>query len=116
MTPMPVTTTRRIRKAGAARRAIVGVGCGFSLESVSSTSRHSFHHVADAADVLHFFVGNVDIELVFEREDDVDAVHRVDAQLFEAAVDGDLRRIFALGLGDDAQNALGQFVVCFSRA
>ena len=100
-----MTTTRRIRTRLAlyppARRP----------ELRRSTSRaHPFDHVANTADGLHFLIGHIDVELVFQREDDVDAVHGVDAQLFEAAVDGDLRRVFALRFGDDPQDTLRQFV------
>ena len=47
---------------------------------------------------------------VFQREDNVDAIHRVNAEFFKAAVDRHLRRVFALGFGDDPQNALRQVV------
>ncbi len=100
MTPIPVTTTLRIRM----RRARDRSGCRLE-DSLFDQRAHSFHHVANAANGLHLFVGHVDVELVFQREDDVDAVHGIDPQFLETAVDRDLRGVFALRFGDDAQNA-----------
>jgi len=71
---------------------------------------HSVHHVANAADRLHFLIRNIDIEFVFEGEDDIDAIHGVDAQFFEGTLDGDLGHVLALGLGDNSQDAPGQVV------
>ena len=61
---------------------------------------HSGAHVADVAHAAHFVVGNADIELVFESEQDLDGIHRIDSQLLELAIDGHGFEGNALGGGD----------------
>src|SRR5579864_315793 len=100
MAPMPVVTARRIRLLFLRLRA--------------GRLRYQFFdaldHLPDAADLLGLLVGNRDVELVFQREQDIDAVHRIDAQLLERAVDGDFFGADPLGGGDNLEHSLGQLV------
>ena len=53
-------------------------------------------------------VRDVDIELAFHREENVDPVQRINAQLFEGAVGRHLFLGKVLGRGDDSSDALGR--------
>src|ERR1700719_4639213 len=78
MAPMPVMTTRRIRL--------------LFLRLCARRLRYqlldAFDHFPYAADLLCLLVWYRDVELVFQREQDIDAVHRIDAQLLKRAIDG----------------------------
>ena len=78
---------------------LLGTGrrtCGYQL-------LNAFHDVAHRADILHLFIRHIDVEFIFEREDDVHGIHGVDTQLFEAAVDSDQRHVLSLVIGNDAE-------------
>ena len=62
-------------------------------------------------DVLRGLIGDVDVELTLHREENVDPVERIDAQLLEGAVGGDLLLGEMLRRGDDCSDSFGQFVV-----
>src|SRR4029077_14823810 len=53
-----------------------------------------FHHFPNGTNLPGRFVGNVEIELALEREQDIDPVQRIDLKFGEGLVDGD-------GLGRD---------------
>ena len=59
---------------------------------------------------LRRVVGNIDVELAFEGEQNVDAVERIDFQLLEGAVDGHRFRRNVLGLRDHTGDAVDQLV------
>jgi hypothetical protein len=40
----------------------------------------AFDHFPDTADLLRLIVWNCDVEFVFQCEQDIDAIHRIDAQ------------------------------------
>ena len=78
MAPMPVMATRRMRYSAA-----------FSPADFASSSRSTPSHICRMPRTCaHFFIGDADVEFVFEREEDLHGVHGVDAQLHEIAVDG----------------------------
>jgi hypothetical protein len=64
------------------------------------------HDLPDALHLLYDLVGDADVEFVFEREDEIDAVERVDAELFERRGLGDSGRVDLLFLGDDPDDRL----------
>ena len=98
MAPMPVMATRRIRYWPA-----------LECWRLRHQFLDPFHHLAHVADLLRLLVGNGDVELVLEREENLDGVHGIDVELFEGlsmvTVSGN-----ALGGGDDFEDSLDQFV------
>ena len=71
MAPMPVMATRRMRYSAA-----------FAAGGLRQQQPlHTLAHLADAAHLPHFFIGDADVELVLEREEDFHRIHGVDAQL-----------------------------------
>src|SRR5687768_13021457 len=72
---------------------------------------HAFGNVGHGTQRLCGLIGYVDAELVLDAKDDVDAVERVDLQLFEGALGGDAVGGNVLGLGDDTDHAR-QHVFC----
>jgi hypothetical protein len=68
MTPMPVIATRRISTSG--RRRALGQYLAQRLD-----------YLADTLHLLYDLIRNADIEFVFECEDEVDAVERVDPEV-----------------------------------
>src|SRR5580700_279197 len=67
-------------------------GCGlgrwvlFGIHQI----RDAVDHFADGLDLLRVFVFDFDIELTLQVKEDIDAVHRINAQLFEGTVGFDL--------------------------
>src|SRR5262245_49019348 len=87
-TPIPVMATRRISRSG--RRHALGQHLAQRLD-----------HLADALHLLDYLIGNADVELVLEREHEVDAIERIDPELLECGGGSDGRRIELLLLGDE---------------
>src|SRR6476646_651033 len=79
-TPMPVMATRRISRSG--RRRALGQDLAQRLDDL-----------ADTLHLLNYLIGNADIEFVFEREDQVDSVERIDAELLERRAGGNRGRV-----------------------
>src|SRR6202012_1827091 len=92
MTPIPVMTTR-------GTSAFRG-GFGFGLDQVSDTR----DHLGNFLNLLRLFIINLDVELTLQVEEDVEAVERIDAQLFEAAVGAHRLQRDAPGVGNDLEN------------
>src|SRR5262245_2051441 len=70
-TPIPVMATRRISRSG--RRHALG--------------QHLAQRLDDLADTLHlldYLIGNADVEFIFEGEDEVDAIERVDSEFLKS--------------------------------
>jgi hypothetical protein len=67
-------------------------------------------HVAYGSDASQGFVGDVDVEGLFDLEGDVDLVEGVDVELFEGAGKRDGIRGDALRLGDDVDTAAGYVI------
>ncbi len=76
---------------------------------------HAGTHIADVAHAAHFLVGNADIELALEGEQDLYGVHRIDSQLHELAIDGHGFDGNALGGGNHLRHALDQVFGHMSR-
>src|SRR5258705_938463 len=70
-TPMPVMATRRISRSG--RRRALGQYLAQRLDDL-----------ADTLHLLNYLIRNTDVEFVFERKDEVDAIERVDPELLES--------------------------------
>src|SRR3972149_2494702 len=91
-TPSPVTTTRR------------------SLSCATRPGDVLFdvlHRLADFHDLLRVFVGDLDLELLFQRHHQFDHVQGVGPQvLHEGCLRGDLGLIHAQLLDDDAFHAV----------
>src|ERR1700722_14055973 len=66
-------------------------------------------HFADGLDLLRVFVFDFDIELPLQVKEDVNAVHRINAQLFEGAIGLDLLEGNSLGGSNHSKNS------CFNR-
>src|SRR5690242_9158678 len=65
------------------------------------------HRIADRAELLRLFVGDVDVEFLLERHDQLDGVEAVGAQiLHEARVRGELVALHAELLDDDVLDLL----------
>src|SRR4029079_13552798 len=90
-TPMPVMATRRISRSG--RRRALGQDLAQRLDDL-----------ADTLHLLNYLIGDADIEFVFEREDEVDSVERIDAELLERRGGGNRRGGQFLLLGDEADH------------
>ena len=102
MTPTPVTATRC---------GIVSGDGGLVSLSTLQKLRDTVDHVAHGSQILSSIIGNIDIKFAFHREQDVDAVQRIDAELLEGAVGGDLLLGKMLGCGDDGPDPRRQFFV-----
>ncbi len=70
----------------------------------------AFDHVAYGAEGAERFVGDLDVEGLFDLEGDVDLVEGVDVELVEGAGQGDGVRRDALRFGDDVDAACGDVV------
>src|SRR5579872_2320912 len=82
--PRPVMTTRRIPllDGGLARAGSSRLGRYQFFDALS--------HLPHRTNLLDLFVRDIDVELAFQAEQDVDGIHGVDTQLLKRAVDGDL--------------------------
>src|SRR5690349_6724817 len=88
--PRPVTTTRRFA---------TGLLAGLLVEIL--------HGVADGAELLRLFVGDVDVELLLERHDELDGVEAVGAEVFhETGLGEQLLPLDAEFLDDDVLDPL----------
>ena len=67
-------------------------------------------HVAYSLDAAQGFVGDLDVEGLFDLEGDVDLVEGVDVELVEGGGQRDGVRGDALGLGDDGDAAAGDLI------
>src|SRR4051812_23756428 len=73
MAPTPVITTRRLDRNCRATSAFHQL-------------LHSFGHLAYSADGAGCVIGDVDVELILKREQNINAIQGVDLQLLERAV------------------------------
>ena len=73
----------------------------FGIDQIGDT----VDHFANCLDLLCVFVFDLDVELAFQVEEDVDAVHRIDAQLLEGAVGPDLFDGNSLGGRNHSKNS-----------
>ena len=91
MTPMPVTATRRV---------ILG-------EQLLSQHQllNSLHHLAYGFNGRRLLIGNRDIELILDGEQDIHAVERIEFQVRESLVDGDGFRRQVLGFRNHLDHA-----------
>src|SRR6516225_8636690 len=81
--PMPVIATRRILLAsGSVSRAESRTRPGLSRYKPG----HALDHLPHSAHFAHLVIRDIDIEFVFEREQDLDRVHGIDIQLLELAL------------------------------
>ena len=83
---------------------------------VSCLARHDSFSIPSAISRteriwLRRVIRNIDVEFAFKREQDIDAVQRIDFQLLEGAVDGHRFGRNVLGFRDDAGDAGDQIVV-----
>src|SRR5258708_38491926 len=67
---------------------------------------HALNHLAHIADLFGRLIWYGDVKFVFQSEENVHAVHGVDAQLFKRAVDSDLLDGDALRVGDNGSDTL----------
>src|SRR5262249_22497160 len=91
MSPMPVITTRC---TSAFSRGGVG------LDQVGDSG----DHFGNVLNLLGLFIINLDVEFAFQIEQDVEAVERIDAQLFEATVGAHRFEWDAASVGNDLEN------------
>ena len=56
-------------------------------------------------------IRDIDIEFTLHREEDIDAVQRIDAEFLESAVGGDVLLGNMLGCGNDGSDPRRQFFV-----
>src|SRR4051794_40685586 len=78
MTPNPVMATR-----GIVKRLV------FLDLPALQVRRELLHDAADGGYGARFAVGNVDVELIFQFEEDVNPIERVDAEFFEGGIGTD---------------------------
>ena len=118
MHPRPVTTTRfnaaplgdssfSYKSRGRSGFASGGGGGG-GLDGVEFGD--AVDHVAYGFDAAESFVGDLDVEGLFDFEGDVDLVEGVDVELVEGRGQRDGVRGDALGLGDDGNTAAGDLI------
>src|SRR5262249_47178108 len=77
--------------------------------------RHSIHHVAYALHVAYLVIGNIDIELVLQGEEDFYGIHGVNVERLKLAVDRNGLFGDPFTGGDGLQNAPCQFFGHMSR-
>src|ERR1035441_1541326 len=73
--------------------------------------RYPVYHIAHGANALRGFIRNIDVELTFHREQDVNPIEGVDTELRERAVGCDLLLRQVLRRRDNSSDSLGQFFV-----
>src|ERR1700722_11045228 len=118
ITPIPDMTTRiytvfkkdcagpRVTNSSVSPIAASLLGCSLGrgvllgIHQVGDT----VDHFADGLDLLRVFVFDLDVELTFEIEEDIDAVHRIDAQLLEGAVGLNFLQRNPLGSSNHSKN------------
>src|SRR5688572_29439951 len=66
---------------------------------------HSFGYVTNGAERLSGFIGNIDIELVFDSEDDINTIERVDLEFLKRAFRFDSVQGDTLGFRNDADHS-----------
>ena len=99
MTPIPVTATRRVILEQRRLQLLVLFGGEQLFDSV--------HHFANRFDLHRLVVGNRNVELVLDGEQNVHAVQRIEFQIRESLVDGDGFRRQVLGLRNHLDRAGG---------
>src|SRR5450755_2612651 len=102
-TPIPVTATRRSMLCARSNsdRGLISLA---AFEQLGD----AVDHVADRAQTLRGFVGNIYVEFALDGEEDIDPIERIDAKLLKRAVGGDLLRGKMLGRGNHARDPCGQ--------
>src|SRR5215468_6061540 len=91
-TPIPVMATRRISRSG--RRRAPGQYLAQRLD-----------YLANTLHLLDDLIRNADIELVFEREHEIDAVERIYPHLLKRRFGGDDRGVELLFLSNEPDNS-----------
>src|SRR5690349_592546 len=102
ITPAPVITTWR---------GISGLDGRLASLATFQQFRDPVHYVPHRPDVLRRVVRDIDVELFFHCEKNVDPVQRIDAELLEGAVGGDLLLREMLDRSDNSSDSLSQFCV-----
>lgn len=93
-TPVPVTTTRFT--------LLCWRSFGLRIDELGN----AIHHLVDVLDLLGVFVVDLDVELAFEIEEDVEAVERVNTEGLKAAVGCNGLERNTFGGRDDFQNSI----------
>src|SRR5579864_3331590 len=102
--PSPVIATRRTSASSRATRVRAARGC------CRDDPAEVFDDLTDGLHRARRLVGNDDLELVLEGEQEVGRIERVDAQFVERAGGRYARRIELLLPGDDGDDPLFQYV------
>ena len=76
ITPIPVTTTRRSAILGSERNRFLAAAAFHQLAN-------TLYGIMHGADILGLVIRNIDVEFVFERKQNIDAVERVDTELLK---------------------------------
>src|SRR5581483_8589917 len=107
--PIPVTTTRRFIYRSSRRRGAPSLGSrrSGSLRVAPDLRVQVADRVADRAELLRVFVGDVDVELLLELHDQLDDVEAVGAEVLdEAGLVGELLALHTELLLDDVADLL----------